>query len=62
MKTKIIDKFNKPPPKAFNNEYPTTHFQFRNPVLMMVCGVRNSGKDYHIYNIVIFFFIKLEGS
>ena len=42
MKTKLIKKFDKPPPKAFNNEYPTSHYQFKNPMLMMVCGVQNS--------------------
>ena len=52
MKTKIIKKFNKPPPKAFNNEYPTSHYQFRNPMLMMVVGVRNSGKGYTTSKIV----------
>ena len=49
MKTKLIKKFDKPPPKAFNNEYPTSHYQFKNPMLMMVCGVRNSGKGYYKY-------------
>lgn len=52
MKTKIIKKFDKPPPKAFNNEYPTSHYQFKNPMLMMVCGVRNSGKGYLTSKIV----------
>ena len=52
MKTKIIKKFDKAPPKAFNNEYPTSHYQFKNPMLMMVCGVRNSGKGYLTSKIV----------
>lgn len=52
MKTKVVKKFTKPPPKAFNNEYSTSHYQFRNPMLMMVCGVRNSGKGYTVSKIV----------
>lgn len=52
MKTKLIKKFDKPPPKAFNNEYPTSHYQFKNPMLMMVCGVRNSGKGYTTSKII----------
>lgn len=52
MKTKTIKKFHKPPPEALNNEYPTSHGQFRNPMLMMVCGVRNSGKSYTASKII----------
>ena len=46
MKTKIIKGFDKEPPEKFNNEYPTSHGMFRAPWLMLVCGVRNSGKGY----------------
>ena len=35
MKTKLIKKFDKPPPKPFNNEYPASHYQFRNVSGMM---------------------------
>ena len=52
MKTKLVDVFNKPPPEGFNNEYPTSHYMFRNPLLMLVCGVRNSGKGYLTSKII----------
>ena len=52
MKTKLVDVFNKPPPEGFNNEYSTSHYMFRNPLLMLVCGVRNSGKGYLTSKII----------
>ena len=52
MKTKRVDIFNKKPPEKFNNEYKTSHYQFRNPLLMLICGVRNSGKGYLTSKII----------
>ena len=52
MKTKIIKGFDKEPPEKFNNEYPTSHGMFRAPWLMLVCGVRNSGKGYLTSKII----------
>ena len=53
MKTKIIKKFNKPPPKAFNNEYPTSHYQFRNPMLIYTTSkiVRDVNAD-NLYDVI----------
>ena len=52
MKTKLIKGFDKEPPEKFNNEYPTSHGMFRAPWLMLVCGVRNSGKGYLTSKII----------
>ena len=55
MNTKIFKKFDKPPPKPFNNEYHTSHYQLRTRVEIpeLVSSPEDGGiKSLHIQAIV----------
>ena len=52
MKSKKLNSYDSNVPEGVNNEYPTPPNSFRQPVLNMICGVRNSGKSY-LTNIML---------
>ena len=46
MKTEYLNIYNTNVDNPVSNEYPTPKNSFRQPVLQMICGVRNTGKSF----------------